>query len=48
MKMVQTVVRKKLDQELIQCVCWGGGGGGGLLVRNCASARASRSDQTVD
>ena len=43
MKMVQTVVRKKLDQELIQCVCvcvWGGGGGG-LIVRNCASARAS-------
>ena len=46
MKMVQTVVRKKLDQELIQCVCvWGGGG---LHVRNCASARASRSDQSVD
>ena len=28
MKMVQTVVRKRLDQELIQWV-WGGGGGGG-------------------
>ena len=27
MKMVQTVVRKKLDQELIQWVCVGGGGG---------------------
>ena len=49
MKMVQTVVRKKLDQELIQCVCGGGGRGeGGLLVRNCASARTNRSDQTVD
>ena len=44
MKMVQTVVRKKLDQELIQCV-WGGGG---ATCTNCASARASRSDQTVD
>ena len=30
------------------CVCvGGGGGGGGLLAQNCASARASRSDQTV-
>ena len=43
MKMVQTVVRKKLDQELIQCVC-----GGGATCTNCASARASRSDQIVD
>ena len=48
MKMVQTVVRKKLDQELIQCVWGGGGGGGGATCTNCASARASRSDQTVD
>ena len=49
MKMVQTVVRKKLDQELIQWVCVVcEGGGGGLLAQNCASARASRSYQTVD
>ena len=34
MKMVQTVVRKEVDQE---GVC----GEGGLLVRNCASARSS-------
>ena len=45
MKMVQTVVCKKLDQELIHVVFWGGGG---LLVQNCASARISTSDQMVD
>ena len=41
MKMVQTVVRKKLDQKLIQCVMGGGGGGGGATYTNCASARTS-------
>ena len=39
MKMVQTVVRNKLDQKLIQCVM--GWGGGGATYTNCASARTS-------
>ena len=46
MKMVQTVVRKKLDQKLIQCVM---GGRGELLIQTVlVQGPARRSDQIVD
>ena len=47
MKMVQTVVRKKLDQELIQWVCVCGGGGGATCTKLLVQVPVRSSDQIM-